>query len=238
MQGKSILITGSTGGIGGAIARQFAKEGNHLILQGRNRQRLEELCRELIPLGCTVQLWEHDFVQLFPEDVPHFGHVDIYIHGSGHSLYKMLIDTRDEEWIHLFNVHVNSAFYICKKILPSMVQRKWGRIIFISSIWGDAGAACEVAYSAAKGAMNGFAKALAKELAPSGITVNAIAPGAIDTPMVTQQFTHEEVEYLKEQIPSGRLGTPAEVAALTEFLTRDESAYITGQIIHINGGWR
>lgn len=240
--GKRILVTGASGGIGGAIARRLAKPDHHIVIQGRNEQRLQSLYEQLNTAGATVDIWVCDFAELNEAKLADVSqlleNIDIYIHSSGHSLYKMLIDTELLEWDQLFQVHLRSAFMISKRLLPSMVSKRYGRMILISSIWGEVGASCEVAYSAAKGAVQAYTKALAKEVAPSGITVNAIAPGAFETSMIYDQFTSDEVITLREQIPAGRLGRPEEIAALAEHLIGDHSAYITGQILNINGGWK
>lgn len=240
--GKRILVTGATGGIGGAIALKLAKPKNHLIIQGRNEQQLQSLYEQIHELGATAEKWSCDFGQLNESMLNQVQYllqgIDFYIHSSGQSLYKMLMDTSIEEWDQLFQVHIRSAFMITKKLLPHMVSQRFGRIILISSIWGEVGASCEVAYSAAKGAVQAYTKALAKELAPSGITVNAIAPGAFETRMIYDQFDPAEVISLQEQIPAGRLGRPEEIAALVEHLIGEQSAYITGQILNINGGWK
>lgn len=240
--GKRILITGASGGIGGAIARTLAKPHHHFILQGRNESHLRSLCKQVEKNGATAEVWVSDFAKLEEETLleksQYLQNIDIYIHSSGQSLYKMLIDTTLEEWDQLFQVHVRSAFMITKQILPHMVSQRFGRIVFISSIWGEVGASCEVAYSAAKGAMQSFCKALAKEVAPSGVTVNAVAPGAVETRMILDHFSLDEVSSIEEQIPMGRLARPEEIASLVEYLVSEHSGYITGQVIHVNGGWK
>lgn len=240
--GKHILITGASGGIGSAIARKLALPGHHIILQGRNEALLMALQEYVIAQGATAEVWVCDFLNLDEDNrfqsSTLLDQIDYYIHSSGHALYKMLMDTSVLEWDQLFQIHIRSAFQISKKIIPRMVSNKFGRIILISSIWGEVGASCEVAYSAAKGAVSSYTKALAKELAPSGITVNAIAPGAIETPMIYNQLEKSDVIALQEQIPLGRLGQPEEIASLVEFLLGEQSGYITGQVLNINGGWR
>lgn len=239
--GKRILITGATGGIGGAIARQLAHPHNHLILQGRNEHLLRLLHAEIVRLGATADLWLCDFSTLTEADLleqqVNVDDIDIYIHSSGHSLYKMLVDTKVSEWDDLFQVHVRSAFMLTKHVLPAMIAKRKGRIILISSIWGEIGASFEVAYSAAKGALSAYTKALAKEIAPTGVTVNAIAPGAIETKMVYDHLDAAEITALQERIPIGRLGKPEEIAYLVNFLASEESGYITGQVLQVNGGW-
>lgn len=239
---RRILITGASGGIGSAIALRLAKANTHIILQGRNRQALQHIYQQVTDAGATADIWVCDFAELDDAKLDAYSYllsnIDCYIHCSGHSLYKMLMDTDLVEWDLLFQIHIRSAFLLSKRVLPSMGANRFGRIVLISSIWGEVGASCEVAYSAAKGAVQSFTKALAKEVAPSGITVNAIAPGAIETRMIYDQFSVEEVTELQEQIPIGRLGRPEEIATLVEFLASEHSSYITGQIISINGGWK
>lgn len=240
--GKRILVTGASGGIGGAIARILAKPEHHLILQGRNESHLRSLSKQIEKSGASSEIWVSDFAKMDEKSLEEKAHylknIDIYIHSSGQSLYKMLIDTTLEEWDQLFQVHVRSAFMITRKILPYMVSQRFGRIVFISSIWGEVGASCEVAYSAAKGAMQSFCKALAKEVAPSGVMVNAVAPGAVETKMILDHFSIDEVSSIEEQIPLGRLARPEEIASLVEYLVSEKSGYITGQVIHVNGGWK
>lgn len=135
------------------------------------------------------------------------------------------------------NIHVRTPFFLAQKALPKMIQRKWGRIVTISSIWGVTGASFEVLYSTAKGALVAFTKALAKEVAPSGITVNSVAPGLIETDMVLSAFSPEDLEGITADIPASRMGKPEEVAALVSFLTKEEAGYINGQVISLNGAW-
>lgn len=237
---KKILITGASGGIGSQIALSLSADGVHLILQGRDDKSLAKIREESEKKGAIVDLWVKDFRGIHQADITHqplLDRVDIFIHSSGHSLYKLVTETEEEEWDALFDVHMKSAYLISRHLIPYMVRQKWGRIILISSIWGEWGASMEVLYSTVKGALNLFAKALAKELAPSGITVNAIAPGAVDTPMMRNDFGEEEIRTLEERIPAGRLGRAEEIAGLARFLISEESAYLTGQVIHMNGGW-
>lgn len=237
---RKILITGASGGIGRQAALLLASSHPYLLLQGRDVGALKQLRKEVEERGARAGLWVKDFQGIHERDLeeePQLREIEIFIHSSGQSLYKLLTETIEEEWDALFDVHVKSAYLISRHLIPTMIRRKWGRIILISSIWGEWGASMEVAYSAAKGALNLFAKALAKELAPSGITVNAIAPGAIDTPMMRGHFDEEEIRVIADRIPLGRLGRPEEIAHLIRYLTLEESAYITGQILQVNGGW-
>ncbi len=165
-----------------------------------------------------------------------FHPIDVLIHNSGMSAYGLMTDMTNEQVEQMVQLHVTSPFLLTKRLLPSMIQQRRGQIVVISSIWGLTGASCEVLYSMVKGAQNTFVKALAKEVAPSGIRVNAIAPGAIDTPML-HEFTEEEIQALIDDIPLGRVGKPEDVAKAVSFLISDHASYITGQILSVNGGW-
>ena len=162
--------------------------------------------------------------------------IDVIIHNSGNSYYGLITDMSDELVRKIVQLHVTSPILLTKKLLPQMIANKRGNIVVISSIWGLTGASCEVVYSMVKGGQNAFVKALAKELAPSGIRVNAVAPGAIDTDML-RRFSEEELQSIANDIPIGRIGKPDEVAKTVSFLVSDAASYITGQIISVNGGW-
>lgn len=164
-----------------------------------------------------------------------FGHIDVLVNNAGISYVGLLTDMSEEDWNRVISSNLTSVFNCCSLAIPEMVRKKSGKIINISSVWGNVGASCEVAYSASKGGMNAFTKALAKELAPSNIQVNAIACGAIDTEM-NSLLTDEELSELKNEIPAGRLGRAEEVADLVYQLSRDNT-YLTGQIIGLDGGW-
>ncbi len=243
MSPKVVVITGASRGIGAAIAKSFAQAGCHLVLTSRNEDlQLEQLQQEIlsfskfdctiIPCDVGVSLQVESLFQTIRQ---RYSHIDILINNAGISHIGLLADMTDEQWDQMIATNMNSLFYTCKQVIPLMVSAKEGKIINISSVWGEIGASCEVAYSATKGAMNSFTKALAKELAPSNIQVNAIACGVIDTSM-NSCFSTEEMETLIEEIPAGRLGTPQEVAALCLQLCSGNS-YLTGQIISLNGGW-
>jgi 3-oxoacyl-[acyl-carrier protein] reductase len=161
---------------------------------------------------------------------------DILVNNAGVSHYGMLADVTDEVWEDVMAVNLKGLFLSSQIFMPAMIAQRYGRIINVSSIWGLSGASCEVLYSTTKGGVNAFTKALAKELAPSGVTVNAVAPGAVDTAMLGN-LDAREMSALQEEIPAGRLAQPDEIASLVYFLALPESSYITGQIISPNGGW-
>lgn len=240
---KKILITGASRGIGLAIAHRFAKEGYSLVINCRqSADVLMDIKKELenkyhIQILASVgNIGDYTYVeQLFAQIQKEFGGVDIVINNAGISHIGLLSDMTVEEWNTLINVNLSSAFYTSKLAIPYMLSKQQGKIINISSVWGKVGASCEVAYSASKGGLNSFTKALAKELAPSNIQVNAIACGCIDTEM-NRCFTEEERQNLANEIPAGRFGTPEEVADLAYTLSNNNN-YLTGQIISLDGGW-
>ena len=240
---KSAIITGASRGIGAAIATELAGRGYHLMLNCRQSKA------SLEKLACTLsEQYEVDVLTrvgdvgdaLFVEDMcqqalDRFHGIDVLVNNAGISHIGLLSDMTEEQWQNVINTNVSSIFLCCKQVIPSMVRQQKGHIINISSVWGNTGASCEVAYSASKGAANSFTKALAKELAPSNIQVNAIACGTIDTDM-NACFSAEERHSLEEEIPVGRYGTPEEVAQLAAYLANSNS-YLTGQIITLDGGW-
>lgn len=240
---KVVVITGASRGIGSAIARSFAHEGCHLVLTSRNfNQQLEQLQQEILSFSkcdCTIyscDVGDYSQVEAFFKEIrKRYNRIDVLVNNAGISHIGLLTDMTYEQWDRIVATNMNSLFYTCKHALPSMISAKEGKIINISSVWGERGASCEVAYSATKGAMNSFTKALAKELAPSNIQVNAIACGVIHTSM-NECFSSEEMDDLLEEIPAGRLGEPEEVASLCVQLCSGNS-YLTGQIISLNGGW-
>ena len=240
---KVVLITGASRGIGAAIAHRFAKEGFSLIIncnKSKNdlfqlKEQLEQLYHVQV-LASVGNIGDSTYVHsLFEEIKTEFGGVDILVNNAGISYIGLLTDMSFEEWDQLIHINLSAAFYTSKLAIPHMLSKQAGKIINISSVWGNVGASCEVAYSASKGGMNTFTKALAKELAPSNIQVNAIACGCIDTAM-NQCFSEEERHDLETEIPAGRFGTPEEVAELAFSLASNHN-YLTGQIITLDGGW-
>ncbi len=240
---KKVLITGASHGIGKAAARRFAKEGCTLILNCmHSKETLEALQTELqtdYAVDCltfTGDVSSPDFVkQMFRDAEKRFGGIDILINNAGVSHIALLSEMTDEEWRRVMSVNLDSVFYCCREAIPYMLSKKSGRILNISSVWGNEGASMEAAYSASKGGVNALTKALAKELAPSNIQVNALAFGVIDTRM-NQCFSPEERAALEEEIPAGRFGT-AEEAADAIYQLANAPSYLTGQVITMDGGW-
>ena len=240
---KTVLITGASRGIGRAIALAFAKEGYRLVINcSKSEAELFSLRDELIRschtdvLASVGDVSDYSYVvNLFEEAIAQFGGIDVLINNAGISHIGLLSDMSIDDWNHIVGINLTSAFSTCKLAIPHMVHQKSGKIINISSVWGNVGASCEVAYSACKGGINSFTRALAKELAPSNIQVNAIACGVIDTQM-NACFDEQERQALADEIPAGRFGTPEEVAALAVQLCT-ENTYLTGQIITLDGGW-
>ena len=236
---KTVLVTGGSRGIGRAIVEKFAKENYNVIL---NYNKSEFAALDIAKDYQNVELFRADISNAkdveamvnFAESK--FGKIDILINNAGISSTGLLQDLSLEEWNQLFNVNVTGTFLMTKEILPKMISKKSGKIINISSVWGIVGAATEVAYSASKAAIIGFTKALAKEVGPSNITVNAIAPGIVMTDMVSN-LSVDEFEAIREEIPLGRIGSTEDIANTAFYLASESADYITGQIISPNGGW-
>lgn len=240
---KTVLITGASHGIGKAIAEKFAKEGWQLFLNCRSSKeeltRLADKFREkyqisATPLICDVS--DHAQVEAMYEQIHQMGaSINVLINNAGISHIGLLQDMTIGEWDQVIRTNLTSAFSCSKLAIPDMLHKKSGKIINISSIWGNTGASCEVAYSASKGGLNSFTRALAKELAPSNIQVNAISCGVIDTRM-NQCFSEEERQELADEIPAGRFGQPEEIADLV-YEVANGHPYLTGQIITMDGGF-
>ncbi len=237
---KYAFITGASRGIGAAIAEELAKNGYHLYLTCKNSaELLHRLATELeakYHISCTCfvgDISDYDFVS---ECFSSIQKLDVLINNAGISYVGLLSEMDVSDWDQVIGTNLSSAFYTSKLAIPHMLREKNGKIINISSVWGNVGASMEVAYSASKGGLNSFTKAIAKELAPSNIQVNAIACGVIDTDM-NKCFSVEDMEILKGEIPADRIGTTIEVAHLAMQLLQSPS-YLTGQIITLDGGWQ
>lgn len=242
MRNYVALITGASRGIGREIALTFARHGYDCVITCRERQdALLSVRDEITDLGVScltftgdLGCWE-DCCRLFAEIQTHFDHLDVLVNNVGIAHIGLLQDMSPAEWNRILQTNLSSCFYCSKLAIPLMLQKKSGNILNISSVWGSVGASCEVAYSATKGGVNSLTKALAKELAPSGIRVNAIACGVIDTEM-NRCFSDEERAALQDEISMGRFGTPAEVGDFAYALVT-QASYLTGQVITYDGGW-
>ena len=237
---EKVLITGASRGIGRSIAASFAKEGYDLILTCREKtDLLNELSSELLSKykvkvnAKAVDVADYEAVKALYDEC---GDVDILINNAGIAWMGLLTDMERDDWEKVLGTNLGGIFNTCKFFVPGMVRKKKGSVINISSVWGYVGASCEVAYSASKGGVNSFTKALAKELAPSGVRVNAIACGVIDTDMNRDHLSDEELKDLEDEIPMGRMGDTSEVAEMVLSVAKGPE-YLTGQIITIDGGW-
>ncbi len=237
--GKTVLITGASQGIGAAMARDFAERGYNVIINyNKSANAAESLCSEIIKKGgsaaaVSADVREAEQICKMLEESP-YGMPDIIINNAGVAHYGLLQDMSEDEYNNVMDINVKGVFNTCKAVLPSMIRNQKGTIINISSVWGRRGASCEVVYSASKAAVIGFTRALAKEVGPSGITVNCICPGVIETEMLSR-FTLEDKKALCEETPAGRLGKPQEVSAAALFFA--ENPFITGQILDVSGGF-
>ncbi len=242
---KVALITGASGGIGSATAEKFIDEGYFVIAFYNTgdsgisalKTRLAEkgLADYLVPVKADLTS-SSDINRAFSDVSKSFKHIDVLVNNAGVSLFKTITDTTEEEWDNVFNVNIKSAYLITNLVLDGMISLKKGKIVNVSSVWGVAGASCEVAYSSSKSALIGYTKALAKELALSNINCNCVCPGVIDTKM-NAHFSKEDMAEIKSEIPKGRLGTANEIAELIYFLSSDKADYITGQVITADGGY-
>lgn len=243
MESKNAIITGASRGIGRAIAHVLAQNGYNLLINCSRKEAelllVEEELKRNYSIKCVSYIGNIGnpscAEELFHTAKSELGDISLLINNAGISHVGLLQDMSYEEWNNILNVNLTSVFNMCKLVIPDMVSQKNGKIINISSVWGLCGASCEVAYSATKGAINSFTKALGKELAPSNISVNAIACGAVNTSM-NSCFSHEELEDLCTEIPAGRMASPKEVAELVLTLVNAPS-YLTGEIIKMDGGW-
>lgn len=243
LQEMTVMITGGSRGIGAAIAKRFAAEGVNIVIHYlQSHESANETARACMQHGVQVMtiaadLRSKDQLERMRDKLAnHHMLPDILVNNGGISHYGMLADVTEQDWDDVMAVNLKGMFLCSQLFMPHMIAQRYGRIINVSSVWGISGASCEVLYSTTKGGMNAFTKALAKELAPSGVTVNAVAPGAVDTVMM-EGFNPEEKAALQQEIPIGRFGRADEIASLVYFLSLPESSYITGQIISPNGGW-
>ncbi len=229
---RNVLITGGARGIGAATARAFAALGDRVIINyNKSKKEAEELAEELGGIAIYADVSKPDEIKKMFAQI---GAVDILINNAGICGFYMLDAMTDEEWTNMIDTNLSSVFYCSREALPHMIRQKSGVIVNVSSMWGICGASCEVAYSAAKAGVIGFTKALAKEVGPSNVRVNCVAPGAIDTDM-NKALDDEARAAICDETPLGRFGTPDEIAKAIVFLA-DENSFITGQVLSPNGG--
>lgn len=235
------IVTGGAKGIGREVVKELAKRGINVVINyNTSKKQAEELQEELKNNGYKVEIYKANVSKreevkgLIEFAKKQFGSIDILVNNAGIDQFKLFTEITDEDWDNIIQTNLTSVFYMTQEVVKNMIKNKKGCIINISSIWGITGAACEVAYSVSKAGIDGLTKALAKELGPSNIRVNSIAPGAILTDM-NKNLTTDEIKEVNNQIPMGRFGTPEEIAKCVNWLIED--TYTTGQIISPNGGW-
>lgn len=239
----TVLITGSSRGIGAGIARRFAREGHRVAIHYREREDLARaLFNELAESGCSVMLVQGDVTserevgELVGRVREQFGFIDVLVNNAGVALpTRIVTDTSLADWNRMMETNAAGMFLVSNAILPEMISQKRGAIVNVSSMWGVTGGSCEVAYSASKAAVIGYTKALAKEVAPSGVRVNCVAPGFVLTDMTTG-FSPEEIADICGETPLLRAGMPEDIAAAALFLATEESSFITGQVLCVDGG--
>ena len=235
---KKVLITGGSGGIGAGLVRAFCQNGDKVVFTYHNHlEAAQKLSLETGALALCADLGDSEEVRLAVQSAKDvLGGIDVLVHAAGIACVKLFDMTTDEDWDALVRANLSSTFYVCREVSKVMLGVHAGSMVLIGSMWGKVGASCEVAYSATKAGVRGMTQALAKELGPSGITVNCIEPGVIDTPM-NACFDAQTRDALAEETPLGRIGTPADVAAAALFLASDGASFITGQCLGVDGGF-
>lgn len=238
---KIIIITGASRGIGKELATELAKKGNTIIANyNKSEKQAKELKEKLKSEKINIEIYKADVSKrkeaksLVEYTIKKYGKIDVLINNAGISQFKEFTQITDNDWDNMINTNLNSVFYMTQETCPNMIHNKKGCIINISSIWGLVGSSCEVHYSVSKAGIDAMTKSLAKELGPSNIRVNSIAPGIINTEM-NKELTKEEISNIKDEIPLEKIGRTKDIEKCVEWLIEDE--YTTGQIISINGGW-
>ena len=239
---KTAIVTGGAGGVGAAAVRKLCAMGFSVAVHYRTAEETAEaLVSAMRAAGQDAFAFRADLTNsaeahaLAQAALARNGRIDVLVNNAGIARQQLFDTVSDADWATMLQTDLTAAFYCCRAVLPHMLREKRGRIINIASMWGETGAACEVPYSAAKAGLIGMTKALAKEVAPSGVTVNCVSPGAVRTAML-RGFSDEEIAALCAEIPLGRLGEPAEIAEAVAFFAGDGAAYITGQVLGVNGG--
>ena len=238
---QTIIVTGASRGIGAEIVKLLANENYNIVLNyNKSENKAKEIKENLLKENKAIEIFKADVSKreevkkLVKFTLEKFKTIDILINNAGIASEKLFTEITDEEWATMLNTNLNSVFYCSQEVLKEMINKKQGCIINISSIWGITGSSCEVAYSTTKAGINGLTKALAKEVGPSNIRVNALAPGIVETEM-NSYLSDQEKNEIKEEIPLNRIGKPSDIAKCVKWLIEDN--YTTGQIISINGGW-
>lgn len=238
---KTVLITGGAGEIGENIVKAFAKKEYTVLLNyNKSEQKAKQIQKEITELGFSIEIYKADITKkqevdnMIEEIINKHKKIDILINNAGISQFKLFTEITEEEWDNMINTNLKSIYLVTQPVAKSMIKNHNGAIINMSSIWGMVGASCETHYSAAKAGIIGLTKALAKELGPSNIRVNAVAPGFIQTKM-NKSLEEEIVKQIQEETPLNKLGTPQDVTKIIEWLIEDE--FTTGQVISPNGGW-
>lgn len=238
---KTVIVTGGSRGIGAATVKELARSGYQVVLNyNQSEMQAKAIKEELSKDNIEIEIFKADVSkrkevkELVKFTLDKFKKIDVLVNNAGIDQIKSFMDITDEDWNTMMQVNLNSVFYCTQEVLENMIHNKKGCIINVSSIWGITGASCEVHYSASKAAIDGMTKALAKELGPSNIRINSIAPGAIMTDM-NKDCTEEDIAEINKEIPLGRFGRAEEIARSIKWLIEDE--YMTGQIISSNGGW-
>ena len=239
---RVIIVTGASRGIGRDIAKKLAKDGNIVIANyNKSEDKAISLQQELLKENINIDIFRADVSkrkevkELIKYVIEKYKKIDCLINNAGIDQVKMFLDITDKDWSKIIDNNLNSVFYTCQEVLPYMIHEKKGVIINISSIWGVIGASCESHYAVSKAGVDALTKSLAKEMGPSNIRINSIAPGIIDTEM-NNNLNEEEKERLKEEIPLNKIGKVEDISRCVEWLIEDE--YVTGQVISINGGWQ
>jgi len=245
LRGHICLVTGSSRGIGAQIARTVAVAGARTVINYHSsQQQAMQLVEELTEQGCQVMAVQADISQgreveaMFARIEDKWGSVDLLVNNAGISLKRLFTETSEEEWHQVMDINLKGAFLCCRSALPAMIRTRFGRIVNIASIWGLRGASCETVYAASKGGLIALSRSLAMEMGPSGITVNVIAPGPVETDMLLQELDNDERAMLSVEIPLGRLASPDDVASACLFLLSPAASYINGQVLGIDGGWK
>ncbi|MCQ2417304.1 MAG: 3-oxoacyl-ACP reductase FabG [Oscillospiraceae bacterium] len=233
------LVTGASRGIGAETARQLANAGYTVVVHyHRSRDAAETLAEEIGGWAIGADMGEFTQIDAMVEQIiERYGRIDLLVNNAGMALHGLYQCISDEEAMRLMQVNLGGAMHTAKKVLPHMLRLHQGNIVNVASVWGEIGAACEVHYSAAKAGIIGFTKALAKEVGPSGIRVNCVSPGVIDTDM-NRMHDAETMQMLADETPLCRIGTPGEIADAILFLASERAAFMTGQILSVNGGFQ